>query len=63
MVEGVPIIVATKQRLFQWHVEILFGTQDIASVPFPGLIADHGLTTENGHVLEQCEVIRSLSYP
>lgn len=46
VVEGVPVVLASDERLLERHVEVLFGSEVVASVTLPGLGRGHGLPTE-----------------
>lgn len=46
VVERVPVVLASDERLLERHVEVLLGTEMVASVTLPGGRRGHGLTTE-----------------
>jgi hypothetical protein len=43
VIQRIPVVQTTKQRLVQCHIEILVGTKTIATVSLPGLVTEHSL--------------------
>jgi len=58
VVERVPVVLASDERLLERHVEVLLRSEMVASVTLPGGRRGHGLTTEEvvgGSVVEDVE--------
>ena len=46
MIEGIPLIIAAKEGLFEGHVKVLLRAKGVAPMTFPRCVAGHSLMAD-----------------